>query len=583
MRPALLRLTLAALALTAAPFLAFAQDPAPEALPDLAPREFEIRGDLQIQFPSLERQPLVGFNPPPRLLRLPPERVPYMAPYKQATVDLPPGPLPAATPPPFRSLAQRPPLRGSATLTLGNHFARTARIDLAQPVGQGELAVRARYEGLEGGVVASGLPLQSGSARDAAQTYNRLDAEATYTHELLPFVEIESGLSGAYDAFQLFGFQSLPLKLDSAPDRTFVRGGIRTRATFSGDIPAMLSARVDYASLKTDVDPLAPDNFEDDEVRATLEGEAVLPSGGLEIIADGFGSAAAGLASYRGGLSLSLASGTQVRLRIGARALGYYNNAQHRNGESLARATKAFFAPLLDLSLRLSPTLDLFARTTPDVSPNGLAHLYTATPYVIDKPIQRATVRTVDAEAGAAAFVGALRLRAFGHLTEAPSYRYFASRDGGAEFATQGRIVPNYSAARTFGIGGSVGITIPDGLMATAEVRLQTGTLTDLPDTPDIPYLSPLEAIVRASLPLVAGRALVQAEARLATSRPLGAAAGAADASTYAAANASVSYRLRPNLALLIEAANVSLGGLEYWDGYGQEGPLVTAGIRALW
>ena len=36
-------------------------------LPDLAPREVEITGDLTIAFPTLRRQPIVGFNPPPRV------------------------------------------------------------------------------------------------------------------------------------------------------------------------------------------------------------------------------------------------------------------------------------------------------------------------------------------------------------------------------------------------------------------------------------------------------------------------------------------------------------------------------------
>ncbi|MEX1055354.1 MAG: hypothetical protein WED81_04960, partial [Rhodothermales bacterium] len=40
-------------------------DPNRPVLPDIAPRVVEIRGQLEISLPSLQRQPLMGFNPPP--------------------------------------------------------------------------------------------------------------------------------------------------------------------------------------------------------------------------------------------------------------------------------------------------------------------------------------------------------------------------------------------------------------------------------------------------------------------------------------------------------------------------------------
>ena len=61
---------------------ASAQDPQP-VLPNLAPREVEIRGQLVIQFPALERQPLIGFNPPPRIPTIPADRRPLVEEYKQ--------------------------------------------------------------------------------------------------------------------------------------------------------------------------------------------------------------------------------------------------------------------------------------------------------------------------------------------------------------------------------------------------------------------------------------------------------------------------------------------------------------------
>src|SRR5690625_5734953 len=67
------------------------QEEAP-ALPDIAPRTVEIRGQLEINFPALERQPLVGFNPPPRIIDLT-NRLPYMEPYRISAAELPASPL----------------------------------------------------------------------------------------------------------------------------------------------------------------------------------------------------------------------------------------------------------------------------------------------------------------------------------------------------------------------------------------------------------------------------------------------------------------------------------------------------------
>ena len=63
---------------------AAAQDPA---LPNLAPQVVEITGDLSISFPSLSRQPLAGFNPPPRVPDIPASRIPYIDDYKQENAD----------------------------------------------------------------------------------------------------------------------------------------------------------------------------------------------------------------------------------------------------------------------------------------------------------------------------------------------------------------------------------------------------------------------------------------------------------------------------------------------------------------
>jgi hypothetical protein len=62
------------------PFISGAQDrPAPTSLlPDIDPQDIEIRGEFRARFPGLNRQPILGFNPTPRVFRLDPDRMPYI-------------------------------------------------------------------------------------------------------------------------------------------------------------------------------------------------------------------------------------------------------------------------------------------------------------------------------------------------------------------------------------------------------------------------------------------------------------------------------------------------------------------------
>lgn len=47
-------------------------------LPDINPQDIEIRSEFQARFPGLRRQPILGFNPKPRVFRVDPNRMPFM-------------------------------------------------------------------------------------------------------------------------------------------------------------------------------------------------------------------------------------------------------------------------------------------------------------------------------------------------------------------------------------------------------------------------------------------------------------------------------------------------------------------------
>lgn len=60
-------------------------------LPDIDPQDIEIRTQYQARFPGLRRQPILGFNPRPRVHQVDPNRMPFVESYEETMAQLPVG------------------------------------------------------------------------------------------------------------------------------------------------------------------------------------------------------------------------------------------------------------------------------------------------------------------------------------------------------------------------------------------------------------------------------------------------------------------------------------------------------------
>ena len=147
-------------ALAALPLAALAQDH----LPNLTPTVFEITGELEINLPQLERQPLSGFGPPPRTYVVPAERQAATRPYG-INYDGLPAFAPTTPADPDFALADGRILLAEGGL--GTDVARYGRFDFANRA----LFVDVDYDGLGSttDVVGNGTP-------DPFVTFDRLDA-----------------------------------------------------------------------------------------------------------------------------------------------------------------------------------------------------------------------------------------------------------------------------------------------------------------------------------------------------------------------------------------------------------------------
>jgi hypothetical protein len=77
-------------------------------LPEIDPQDIEIRSEFRARFPGIRRQPILGFNPKPRVFRIDPNRVPFMESDREAVASIALTQLDRPEPP-FKSILQEPP------------------------------------------------------------------------------------------------------------------------------------------------------------------------------------------------------------------------------------------------------------------------------------------------------------------------------------------------------------------------------------------------------------------------------------------------------------------------------------------
>ena len=77
--------------MTAFTYSAFGQDEEGPAtlLPDIDPQDIEIRGEFDVRFQGLSRQPILGFSPTPPVYRVDPDRMPFLESDEEVVASVP--------------------------------------------------------------------------------------------------------------------------------------------------------------------------------------------------------------------------------------------------------------------------------------------------------------------------------------------------------------------------------------------------------------------------------------------------------------------------------------------------------------
>lgn len=539
------RLAFAAMLFVALAVPARAQDPDPR-LPSLTPREFEIRGDVRVDLPQIERQPLSGFGPPPRTYVVPADRAALTGAYDPSLDALPPLALAA----PLEPASDLPISRYvRAEGTFGTERARTGRVDLSVPVASGQLVADVDYEGV-------------GSTTDLGiVTYDDLTADVGIrTGGRLPF---GIGAMAQVDRYAMPGVANLPTNIPN-PLRRLTRVGARAEAGTPG--AGAFDARVRFMA-----DRLSPATDGADAFLGTSQSAALVDATARLTLLDRLrldgGAGTVGLdggigqdARYAaGGASVVFETPDGISIALGARGLAYEVGAANGNGDAKA------VSPVVDLSVPVGPTIRVFASNDPRLVVRGLGDVAEANPFVVDRPVVAPDLLRIDARAGAELVSGGTTLRAFAHLTDAPTWLYF-------ERAADGRFLEVYQSARLQGITAEAAFLLPSGISFDAGATVRETELVN--SGGEIPFVAPMVARAGIQVPFSRGRlsATIYHEGK----RPIDA-TQEAEAFTFVSAGAR--FDITPQISALLQADRLA-GTVEQWPNYPLPNRAVRGGLR---
>ena len=543
------RLALAA-ALAAFSLPAMAQDPTPEPrVPSLTPREFEIRGDVRVALPQIERQPLSGFGPPPRTYVVPADRAALTGAYDPDLDALPQITLAEPVQPPDDLPTPRH-LRAEATY--GANAGRTGRFDLAAPVASGQLTADVDYDGVGWSTDRRGLAYDRLRGTAGIRTGGRFQfglecvgSRGSVWGAGCPRV------SGGSDRIPLrrlsrFGGSATLENIGSTPFEATVRYSGDRLAPASGGADVVLGASQSSAL----VDATARITFAN---RVRFDGGA--GSVGLD---GGFGEDAQYAA---GGGALLLGRPGGIELALGARALGYRVSADNGDGDATA------ISPIVDLSFPAGPNLRLFASNDPMLTVRGLGDLAETNPFIADRPVVAPDVLRINARAGAELVSGYARLRGFAHLTDAPTWLVFES-------APDGRFFEGYESVRIQGVTAEATVVVPSGITLDASVTVRDGEITD--GGGEIPFFSP--TLLRAGVQIPFSRGRMALTAYREGERPADR-TDRTQAEAFSLISGDVRFDITRSLAVLLQADRLA-GSVEEWPGYRLPGMTVRGGLR---
>lgn len=550
-------------------------------LPDLAPREVEITGELTIRFPSLRRQPLIGFNPPPRIPDVPDTRTPFAEAYLQRRADLPLSPLRSPAGPAVSAYAQGPRYDGSIEAGFGLYAQRYLAFDWASRASaRTEWQVEAGYEGRSGfaPVTAAG---SSSASYDLGHLRARVNAPAGSWR-------VGGDAEGVLQSYALYAaLPSIASDSNPAPERSGREGSASAwLAKHTGALRIRFEARFGAGRVETGLfAPAVRVDPRTDRSDVTAGIGLAMESGGDEraLLAEAsMGAQAfdgASLTSPDGTTFSVLAgarfrAGDRIRVRAGLRLIGFEAD---RPATGAGERAFTWIAPEVRLEATPRPNLRFVIENAPGMGSARLVDLYRENPFAVDSPSLEPELRPIDASARGVLTSGRLEFTAGARWKSSPNRRYFEYQARNLGDYDRGVSSVSYGKAREMAAEAEAGLYLGSGFRIRVGGELRSGRLTDL--DADLPYFAPWATRILLSSTFASGNGLVQATGRMEGPRRTDT-EGTARLDPFADLDVMASYRVTRAASAVLRLENLA-GGRPEWDGYLRPSPLFTAGL--LW
>ncbi len=560
-------------------------------LPDISPREVEIRGELQIAFPSLIRQPLIGFNPPPRVPELPANRQPFIEDYKLASADLPNTPLGQPDPPAVSSLSDLDAINGEFEASAGRYLSRIIRARLSGSLNrQSALYSRIDYQGSEGFFLEDDQRFP-----DLRNPYDGLYGLLGYQH-VGPRVGWGIELDGNVTSYTLFGTNLLENDSVSTqvvlPDRNGLNGNSEFWIRTQGETKIDTEFRLKYGATRYQTDLF--DNalnelprLDQREKRLTSVLNLGVPFSIGSFLVDtevsGAGLDDEGLFDFTT-YYLDLGSGFRFDItpKFNVQIAGRYLGTSYlESGEDQFRS---YFSADAQINIYPAPGVTLYAHNQPGVDRNTLWNVFRKNPYVSDFPSLQSTIRPIDAEAGFKLFKGNIQMAVKAGYISSPNFLFFESEADQPNLRVhnyrRGIFAYGYEDAEIFHADGDISISFGGGFHTKLGVSVREATLKD--SDVNVPYYSPIVSENMITYTFNEKRMMLQLLTTYYSSRNRNR-FDDTKVGDYLDVDLTYSYNVHAGLGLILRLENIVGSTLEHWEDYPEAPMTVSAGMRVLW
>lgn len=547
-------------------------------LPDLAPREVEIRGELEVRFPLLERQPLVGFNPPPQIPVLPAGRRPLVEDYKQDRADLPQSAIDRPDAPVSLAGAETA-MNGEIEAGAGSYFDRLVRARVSgSPADNLTFRLRADYFGSDGTTVIPGA--------DVRNPFDSIEGDIAVEYETGQ-VRTGAEIAGFADYYSLYGDAStFPVPVAEFPD-----GADRTGRGF-GTTLWLKSARgsaTEYSIETTwstsDFETELTDIAGPSERRLDVATGVALPFGPAALTADFRGGTAGDDGSFAG-TSEQFVSGAiggilpnlpGLSASAAIRILGTRYDSQFSTDGSQRKLL--YLSGDVNVAWTIVPSVTLFATNDAWVDENDLGDVFRRSPFAESEPALGPTLNVIDATAGVRLTLGSVSIAPFGGYRWSPNQLYFSAGQAGSTVPAT-RPIARHDRAATWRAGARIGAGITGSLTAAVSGEYRDAQLTAL-DTP-VPYYPTVVSEGTLTYRFLSDRALLRIQARYEDGRAIDE-TGTIELDPITALDVLASYDVTPNIGFTLRGLNLTDSALEHWNLYQRTGRQFVGGIRIRW